>query len=474
MPGVTSSGARRAVAGLAGAARALGGCGLESRAGQIGPAAAPARVDPAHPPMSWGGPDGRSALDGTWIERSDRAGRGEALGWFRGTFDGRPVTIPFSPNAGTVRGAAGLHSFQGSIAWYRTTFATAQAGDYALRFESVNHRATVWVDGRLVAHHTGVYLPFEAELSLAPGAHSLVVRADWRSPARMKATGWHRTWFNFGGINRGHAPPARTQHARRPGGAHAAARRGRDRRRVRRRAHPGAAAHRASAGHARRPRAAVRAAALGSGRAGRDARAGAHRAPRPVGARPPRARGAAPRRAGRVGLDRTVGLRELRWSGGRLRLNGQPLRLRGASLHEDAERRGDALVPADLDAIVQRLQAIGANATRAQHLLSPALLERLDAAGILVWQEIGPVDAPGNWTSNTPALRGGDARAGHRQRADRRHALGDGVDARQGGRQQRPHRPAGGVDRRERAAAAPPGPGAAGRARRVGQRAAGR
>jgi hypothetical protein len=34
--------------------------------------------------------------------------------------------------------------------------------------------------------------------------------------------------------------------------------------------------------------------------------------------------------------------------------------------------------------------------------LSPALLERLDRAGILVWQGVGPVDAPGAWTSTTP------------------------------------------------------------------------
>jgi beta-galactosidase/beta-glucuronidase len=100
-----------------------------------------------------------------------------------------------------------------------------------------------------------------------------------------------------------------------------------------------------------------------------------------------------------------VGLRELRWSGGRLRINGEPLRLRGASLQEDALGRGDALLPGDMDAIVRRLKALGANATRSQHPLAPALLDRLDAAGILVWQGVGPVDAPGAWTSRTPAQR---------------------------------------------------------------------
>jgi beta-glucuronidase len=58
-----------------------------------------------------------------------------------------------------------------------------------------------------------------------------------------------------------------------------------------------------------------------------------------------------------------------------------------------------------MDRIVADLKALGANATRAQHSLNPALLERFDAAGIVVWQGVGPVDAPGAWTSVTPALQ---------------------------------------------------------------------
>jgi hypothetical protein len=108
---------------------------------------------------------------------------------------------------------------------------------------------------------------------------------------------------------------------------------------------------------------------------------------------------------GEAGWTSRVGLRELRWDGGRLRVNGRPVALHGASLHEDAAGRGDALRAGELDAIVGRLRAIGANATRAQHPLSPALLERLDAAGILLWQEVGPMEGPGNWTSTTPSRR---------------------------------------------------------------------
>jgi hypothetical protein len=107
--------------------------------------------------------------------------------------------------------------------------------------------------------------------------------------------------------------------------------------------------------------------------------------------------------------DDMVGLRELSWAGGKLMLNGRRLRLHGASLHEDVEGRGDALLPSDMDALVGDLRAVGANATRAQHGLSTPLLERLDRAGILVWQGVGPVDAPGAWSSNN-ALRGHVAR----------------------------------------------------------------
>jgi hypothetical protein len=108
--------------------------------------------------------------------------------------------------------------------------------------------------------------------------------------------------------------------------------------------------------------------------------------------------------AGEPGWRGRVGLREISRRGPTLLLNGRPVKLHGASLHEDAWPRGDGLHPGDMDALVASLKDLGANATRAQHALSPALLERLDAAGILVWMGIGPVDAPGAWTSRGDRL----------------------------------------------------------------------
>ncbi len=351
------------------------------------------------------GPGGARLLDGPWIVRGDRAGRGIALGWPQGGFTGRRVRLPFSPNARRVTGRDGARSFQGSIAWYRTTVAIAVRGDYALDFESVNHRATVWVDGRRLIRHTGTYLPFSARTRLAPGPHRVVVRADWRDPAAMKASAWHRTWFNFGGVNgpvrlRRLGPseidaPSLVTHLRPDGAAQVDVTA-----RIANRAGPrvvrvtgmlGARPLRfAPVTLARGRRATVRTRVV---------------IPRPDLWAPGHPAMTALRLdVGRESsYDARVGLRELRWSGGRLRLNGRPLRLRGASLQEDAPGRGDALLPGDMDALVARLQAIGANATRSQHPLAPALLDRLDAAGILVWQGVGPVDAPGAWTSRTPA-----------------------------------------------------------------------
>jgi beta-galactosidase/beta-glucuronidase len=369
-----------------------GATGLQSDAGR------------ALPPTS--GPGGERVLDGPWVVRGDRSGRGLERRWPEGGFSGRTVQVPFSPNAAHVRGAAGARSFEGSVAWYRTTVTVPRSGDYAIRFESVNHRASVWLDGRRVARHVGTYLPFEARTRLAAGPHVLVVRADWRDPSAMKADAWHRTWFNFGGINR----PVSI----RPLGASEL--------------DAPSIVTRLEGGHAVvdvtvrvTNRAAPRAVAVRGTLAGVPLRFGTVQLERGAHATVrTRVRIADPALwepghpalqalrlevAGESAFSARVGLRELRWDGGRLQLNGRPLRLRGASLQEDAPGRGDALTGANMDAIVARLQALGANATRSQHPLSPALLDRLDAAGILVWQGVGPVDAPGAWTSRTAMQR---------------------------------------------------------------------
>jgi hypothetical protein len=347
------------------------------------------------------GAAGRVALDGRWTVATDPQGTGGRRGFAKGAFEGRSVQLPYVPNAGRITGPAGVRSFEGSVAWYRTTLKVPRTGRYALRFESVNHRADVYVDGKRVGGHIGVYLPFEVRTKLSEGKrHTVVVRADWRDPAAMKAAGWHRAWFNFGGINR-------EVTVRPAGGPEVAA--------VKVRTQLRGAAARVQVDATLRN-------AAGGGKAARvtgTLRRGTTTIPlafdgtraratvdRPALWSPDRPElydlelrvGGEPSWRGRIGL------REIRRQGARLVLNGRTLKLRGASIHEDARGRGDALRATDEQALVAELEDLGANATRAQHPLSPSLMEKLDAAGILVWLGVGPVDAPGAWTSRGPKL----------------------------------------------------------------------
>ena len=361
--------------------------------------------------VSLGGPYGRVPITGPWTLRGDKRFVGVTKGWPTGNFAGSTVVVPNSPNAKRITGSAGLDSFRGSVGWYRTTIGVPADGPYALRFESVNHKGTIWVDGKLLGSHLGTYLPFEKNVQLTAGQHTLVVRADWRNPARLKRQAWHRTWFNFGGINREvtlrplgksdiTAPVVRTR-LERGGGALVDVRvhlRNRD---GKREVPAGGALIRDGKRYdfsfptLRIPARATR--VVSATVEVPDAALWSPESPNlyDVDLFVP----------GETRYSLRTGLRELSQRGRRLLLNGKAVQLRGASIHEDAQGRGDALTPADMDEIVGELKALGANATRAQHPLSAALMERLDAAGIMVWMGIGPVDAPGAFTSNTPALR---------------------------------------------------------------------
>lgn len=365
------------------------------------------RAEPTKP-VTISGPFGRVALAGPWTVADDPRNQGLSRGWRAGGFSGTDVQIPYVPNAGRITGAGGVISHRGSVAWYRTKVTVDDDGQYAIAFGSVNHHATVWVDGKQVAKHTGEFLPFDARMSLKAGVHDLVVRADWRDPERMKAQGWHRLWFNFGGINREvtirKLGPSEVQAPN-----------------VTTRLEGGTAQVSISAEVVNRS---VERDITLSGVLRRDGQ--------DILVTFPTVR-MKPRETRRLSTEVTIpdaalwapgspnlydltllvpnesayqtriGLRQIEKRGTDILLNGKRITLRGASIHEDAPGAGTGLHPAQMDALVSDLQEIGANATRAQHPLSPALLERLDAAGILLWQGIGPTDSPGSWKSDTPA-----------------------------------------------------------------------
>jgi beta-glucuronidase len=172
---------------------------------------APAATPPTYGALYQDGQTGRYLLGGTWLYQADPNDVGVAQGWEDATStDGwSPVTVPNSYNAGEWTQA----SMDGWVGWYRRDF-TLPSNAFAswlpsadrhwiIRFESVNYRATVWLNGHEIGTHTGAFLPFELDLvGLRPGVNTLVVRVDnQRTPADMPP-GPGGLWFNYGGITR--------------------------------------------------------------------------------------------------------------------------------------------------------------------------------------------------------------------------------------------------------------------------------
>jgi len=373
------------------------------------------------------GPTGRVSLDGPWTVASDPGDGGVRMGYSTGAFGGQTLSVPAVVNALPITGDAGVVSYAGSLAWYRTSFTLPHAGAYALRFESVNHRALVWLDGHLLGSHIGTYLPFEERFAASAGTHTLVVKADWRSPDVQSREGFHRTWFNFGGLNREVslrpigpseilAPSLHTTltshgatvdvgiqvHNNGP---------------ARDLGVSGTLSHSDQQVDLRFPRRHLAHGASTTLRTSVNVSSPALWAPGQ-----PNLYDLKLQVGDESAYRARVGLRQVSWPGGHLYLNGHPLLLRGASLQEDILGHGDALTPRDQDALVAGLRSIGANATRAQHPLDAGLLQRLDAAGIVVLEGVGPVDPPGAWISTTPVLlHRAEARVRVTVRQDRLH-----------------------------------------------------
>ena len=359
------------------------------------------------------GPGGRIPLT-QWTLRKDAANQGLALDWQQGGFAGRLVSLPNVVSPTPYTGHAGARNYEGSVAWYRTSFEVAQAGTYALDFQSANYLASVWVDGRSLGSHNGSYLPFELRARLAAGAHTVVVRTDWRDPAQQSREGFHRTWFNWGGLDgevdvraigeselseptiattlAPDAPTAGTATVKVSVTVHNY---GSERLLV----PEGSLVRGVQTIPLSFP-----AIELARGEAASDTAIARVPAPALWSPSAPNMYALTLTLGPRTSYSANVGLRQLTWHGGHAYLNGTQLELHGASIMEDARGHGDALSPSDDAQIVDELKEIGANVARSQHPLDPALLERLDEAGILVWQGIGPVEGAGNWYSTTPAL----------------------------------------------------------------------
>jgi beta-glucuronidase len=369
------------------------------------------------------GPSGRYLLNGGWHERPDPVDSAtrDALPASRSLDGWRRVRVPLAVNAGDFSPA----SYTGAVHWYRKDFRLPRVrggSSWRLRFESVSHRARVWLNGRLLGSNVGAYLPFELNArSIHRGTNRLVVRVDNRRqpddipPLSQRETGtFEGGWWNYNGILR----DVYLRKVRKLDFARAFVR---PRLRCRR-----CAATVAIDVRVRNAGGSLQRARVAGWFGGRPVRLGVRRVRGHGSTRfRTRLRIRNPRlwEPGRPRLYRLLlflidgrgrivqryrartGIRSLKVNGlGRIELNGREVDLRGAAFHEDSLHRGAALTKSQLKQVFRNLRALGATITRAHYPLSPYALELADRYGILVWSEI-PVYRMDSKLFNVPAIR---------------------------------------------------------------------
>jgi beta-glucuronidase len=352
------------------------------------------------------GYSGRYLLQGVWYFRLDPTDQGLAQGFQRqpDLTGWTPVNVPNAWNANDLSDA----SQRGSVGWYRKDFRvpkTSNSATWVARFESVNYRARVYLNGREIGTHEGAYLPFEVPLTQVrrSGVNHLVVRVDSRRsdddlpPLVDSDTGTPGGgWWNYGGLLR----EVYIRKIDRVDIAAFSARPNLPCRTCDASVLITAVLHNVNGG---KRRASFRASVGGLS---------AHFRPvaiPPHGMRQVQAKitipnprlwepgdpqlyrvTAAVSTGGRTGAGYSahIGIRSIKVKNGRLILNGVPTTLRGASVHEEAPGTGGALSPEQIRTQFSQLQGLGATITRSHYPLNPQFLEAADRAGILVWDEI--------------------------------------------------------------------------------------
>jgi len=353
-------------------------------------------------------PDNRYLLGGNWLFRLDTGGVGLTQAFQRQTdADGwKRTSVPNAWNAGDNS----VPSMLGTVAWYRKDFRLPDARsrlDWLVRFESVNYRSRIWLNGRPIGRNTGAHLPFDLRLPRSvlkrSGTNRLVIRVDNRRlrtdfpPSGLTGSGDPAGgWWNYGGLLR----EVYLQRVDRVDLSSVLVR-------------PELPC--ATCAATVLLRATVRNYSDRATRVSIDGRFGDLRAKLPtksVAARSfasfeRRVRVSSPklwspatpnlyramltvRVGGRKVVAQTVhsGIRSIKVVDGRLVLNGKALALRGVGLHEDDLVTGNALTTPRREQIIAQAKEIGATIIRAHYPLHPEMHELADRQGLLIWSEI--------------------------------------------------------------------------------------
>lgn len=138
--------------------------------------------------------EGWVSLDGQWQFALDPEARWTSPGHVAWS---ATIRVPFAPE--TPASSIGDRSFYRAC-WYRRSFAAPalQAGErLLLHFGAVDYEATAWINNAPVAHHTGGYTPFVADITdyLAPGAEQTIVVRAFDDPTDLGQPRGKQDWL---------------------------------------------------------------------------------------------------------------------------------------------------------------------------------------------------------------------------------------------------------------------------------------
>jgi beta-glucuronidase len=353
------------------------------------------------------GPDNRYLLGGDWLFRLDN-GQGTTQRFQRqtSTEGWAKTTVPNAWNAGDNSVA----SMMGTVGWYRKDFRLPDRRarmDWLVRFESVNYRAQVWLNGRPIGRNTGAYLPWDLRLPRSAlkrtGTNRLVVRVDNRRlktdfpPSGLTGSGDPAGgWWNYGGLLR----EVYLQRVDRVDITSLVVR-------------PELPCATCTASVLARivvrnygdSTTSVRITGSFGGRSMNlgTRRVSAHdfksfqariRVPHPQLWSPASPHLYTANFSVRAGNRRVLrytlksGIRSVSVSNGKLTLNGRAVNLRGVGLHEDDPQMGFAIGSARRAQIIAQAKELGATVIRSHYPLHPEMYELADRLGLLVWSEI--------------------------------------------------------------------------------------
>jgi beta-glucuronidase len=371
-------------------------------------------------------------LDGRWRFAFDPGDAGIGDGWMLAGFDDGRWQVVEVPLPWDLYDTAGFGSYDGSsygtgtafrdgYAWYRVAFQApgAWAGRFVkICFLAVNYAASVYVNGMLMAEHEGGHTPFAVDASAAirPGAGNLLAVRVYRRPwYRPGPTGPapvssdtelpHKPvdYWPYAGLTRGVFLEATAQVT--VSKLITSARHGR--------LAAAAVVFNHGAGPARRRLILDPGEGTGGAPVSRDValapgQVGVVSADLPIpGARPwspadPRLYRLTARlqpdstaagrteENGRAGDTLAVryGMRAVEVAGARLRLNGEPVFLKGLNWHEETPERGRAMRRPDYEKILDTAADLGANFLRnCGYTRHPDFYRAADERGMLICDE---------------------------------------------------------------------------------------